>query len=55
MMMMMMICYCTFYPLCYCSMEFSGGAVMFRQYGSERKLYKLIYMLTVAVEMSVIQ
>jgi hypothetical protein len=51
----MMICYRTFYPLCYCSMELNGGAVLFRQYGSECKLYKLIYMTSVAVEISMIQ
>ena len=52
---MMMICYRTFCPLCYCSMEFNGGAVLFRQQGSERELYKLIYMTIVAVEISMIQ
>jgi len=29
--------------------------MLFRQYGSERKLYKLIHMTSVAVEISMIQ
>ena len=36
-------------------MELNGGAVLFRRYGSERKLYKSIYMTSEAVQISTIQ
>jgi hypothetical protein len=35
-------------------MELNGGAVVFRQYGSERELYKLIYVTIIAVDISMI-